>query len=256
MISRTVSSSFTESIIAYLALIAASGVMFYTKAMSKLSAVLWRRYKGILQALAISNGVSLGFFAVKTVSSNDYSFLLWNWILALLPLGFSFALIISLEQRRWLSWQNLSLSFLWLIFLPNSFYLASDLIHLREATAANVLFDVVLLLSFSFNGFITGMLSLYMVHRELYRRFWASQVHALIAGVLLISSFAIYLGRNLRWNTWDVFVHPAGLVFDVSDRIINPTAHPQAFSTTLGFFVLLGSIYIVLWQFGRSLEGQ
>ncbi len=230
--------------------------MLYTMAMSKLSAVLWRWYQGILLALAVSNGVSLVFLAIKQASNGDYSFLLWNWLLALLPLGFSFVLVISLQQRRWMSWQNLSLSFFWLIFLPNSFYLASDLIHLREASAVNVLFDVMLLLSFSFNGFIAGMLSLYMVHRELYRRFWASQVHTLIAGVLLSSSFAIYLGRNLRWNTWDVFIHPAGLVFDVSDRIINPTAYPQAFSTTLGFFVLLGSIYLVLWQFGRSLEHQ
>jgi len=224
--------------------------------MNRLAAALWGRYRSIILALLFSNTVSVGFLLVKFISSGswDYSFLLWNLILAWLPLFFAATLVNSLYQRRWLSWQNVILSFLWLVFLPNSFYLASDLVHLRTSTSANVLFDVVMLLSFSFNGFLTGMISLYLVHRELYKRFWAQQTHLLITCVLLASSFAIYLGRNLRWNTWDVFVNPAGLLFYVSDRIIDPAAHPQAFSTTLGFFVLLGSIYVVLWQFARALE--
>lgn len=226
--------------------------------MKRIAVTLWARYRRIIIALALSNVVSVGFWLVKVMITDSYpwaySFLLWNLMLAWLPLFFASALLVSLSKRRWLSWQNLSLSFLWLVFLPNSFYLASDLIHLRDSSQANVLFDVVLLLSFSFNGFITGMISLYLVHRELYKRFWASQVHLVMALVLLAASFAIYLGRNLRWNTWDVFLNPAGLLFDVSDRLINPTAHPQAFSTTLGFFVLLGSIYVVLWQFARALD--
>lgn len=204
----------------------------------------------------ISYGVSVGYLAAKIISAQswDYAFLLWNLTLAVFPLLFATTLVVSLNKRRWLSWQNMSLSFLWLIFLPNSFYLASDLIHLRNSSQATVLFDVVMLLSFSFNGFVTGMISLYLVHRELYKRFWAKQTHVLITIVLLAASFAIYLGRNLRWNTWDVLLNPAGLLFDVSDRIINPTNHPQAFSATFGFFILLGSIYIVLWQFARALD--
>jgi uncharacterized membrane protein len=66
--------------------------------------------------------------------------------------------------------------------------------------------------------------------------------------VLLLCSFAIYLGRYLRWNSWDVLFNPAGLVFDVSEPFINPTSHPQVFTTTLMFFVLLASIYIVCYQ--------
>lgn len=224
--------------------------------MSRFAAKLWVRYRGIIWALALSNAVSVGFLLVKATVTHSwiYSFLLWNLVLAWLPLMFAFALVDLLSKHRWLSWQNVTLSFLWLVFLPNSFYLASDLIHLRVSSQASVLFDVVMLLSFSFNGFLTGMISLYLVHHQLYKRFWAHQVHAVITLVLLAASFAIYLGRNLRWNTWDVLINPAGLLFDVSDRLINPTAHPQALTTTLGFFVLLGSVYIVLWQFARALQ--
>jgi uncharacterized membrane protein len=76
--------------------------------------------------------------------------------------------------------------------------------------------------------------------------------HIMIASVLLLCSFAIYLGRYLRWSTWDVLVNPAGVVFDVSDRIINPVSHGQTFSTTLTFFLLLGSMYLVIWQAIRA----
>ncbi|HSX23761.1 MAG TPA: DUF1361 domain-containing protein, partial [Candidatus Saccharimonadales bacterium] len=70
-----------------------------------------------------------------------------------------------------------------------------------------------------------------------------------ITCVFALISFAIYLGRSLRWNTWDLLVNPAGLLFDISERVLHPLSHPQVFVTTLTFFVLLTSIYLVVWNF-------
>lgn len=214
------------------------------------------RYKGLVTSIIVANIVSLVFLAVKVFATKnwDYAFLIWNLVLAWLPFLFGYVLRRRLVSHRWLSWQNISLSFLWLVFLPNSFYVASDLIHLRVSSQQNVLFDVVMLLSFTLNGLVAGMASLYIVHKELYRRFWANQAHSVIALVILAASFAVYLGRNLRWNTWDVVVHPAALLFDVSDRFINPTDHPAAFATTLTFFVLISSFYFIVWQFAGALH--
>jgi len=76
----------------------------------------------------------------------------------------------------------------------------------------------------------------------------------MIGGILLLCSFAIYLGRDLRWNTWDLFVNPAGILFDVSDRLINPRAHPQMFVTILSFFVLLSMVYYLIWNVIHTLK--
>jgi uncharacterized membrane protein len=133
--------------------------------------------------------------------------------------------------------------------LPNSFYLISDLIHLRISASTSILFDLTMLLSFSINGLVSGMASVYLVHKQLIKRVRARSAHMTITIVIFVSSFAIYLGRFLRWNTWDVVANPAGLLFDISDRIINPMSHPQAIVTTLTFFILLGSIYYAVWQF-------
>lgn len=206
-------------------------------------------------ALLFSSLISVLLFLGRAVhyGSSDYWFLNWNLFLAWLPLLFAWQLHKCLKTQAWSTWQNLTLSFLWLGFLPNSFYICSDLVHLPIFSAGTILYDVVLLLSFSINGFFLGFLSLFIIHNQLFKRI-KQRSHFIIAAILLLCSFAIYLGRYLRWNTWDVLINPAGLLFDLSDRIINPASHPQTFVTTLSFFALLGSIYVVIWQIIRTFE--
>jgi uncharacterized membrane protein len=91
-----------------------------------------------------------------------------------------------------------------------------------------------------------------MIHAELRRRVSLRTSSLLVGTILFLCSFAIYLGRNLRWNSWDIFVNPAGILFDVSDHIIHPLQHGAMFTTTISFFVLLGSLYIVGWQLGEA----
>lgn len=204
----------------------------------------------LLSILILSSGVSVGLLFARMVSAGNthFWFLDWNLFLAWLPLFFSWWLVRRLANTQWLTWQNMVLTFLWLGFLPNAFYIVSDLIHLRETGDISLLYDVVMLVSFTFNGFILGFLSLYMVHSQLRQRLTKVQADGLVGVVLLLCSFAIYLGRYLRWNSWDVLINPAGLVFDVTEPFVNPGSHPQAFTTTLMFMVLLSSIYIVSYQ--------
>jgi uncharacterized membrane protein len=212
----------------------------------------------VVYALLLSNSVSLLLLGLRILESETtrYWFLVWNLALGWLPLLFAWWLVHRVRRARWLSWQNALLSVLWLGFLPNSFYLVSDLIHLRVTGEVSLLYDVVLFCSFIFNAYLAGFMSLYLIHRELLRRIQRQNAHTLVAIVLLACSFAIYLGRNLRWNTWDVLINPAGLLFDVSDRVVNPGLHPQAFVTTATFFVLLGSMYVVIWQLVEALRAD
>jgi uncharacterized membrane protein len=216
------------------------------------------KYHRVVFALIISNGLSVLLFVFRVVGARDfrYWYLFWNLLLAWLPLLFAWWLVKRLPRTRWLSTGNIILSLLWLGFLPNSFYLVSDLIHLQSTGEVSLLYDAVLFFSFIFNGYVSGFMSLYLVHRELIKRLERSTAHAIVGAVILLCSFAIYLGRNLRWNTWDVLVNPAGLLFDVSDRLINPIAHPQVVVTTLTFSLLIGTMYAVVWQLVRALRND
>jgi len=207
-------------------------------------------------ALIFSNVLSLFFYLIRVISTNDtiYWFLIWNLFLAWLPLLFALWLQKRLKLSKWLSSGNIILTILWLGFLPNSFYLLSDLIHLQNTGEIGILFDAALFAIFIFNGFFAGFASLYIIHRELIKRIIRHQAHIIIILVILLSSFAIYLGRSLRWNTWDVVFNPAELLYDVSVRIIDPTAYPQAILTTGSFFLLLSSMYGVIWECIGSLR--
>lgn len=174
--------------------------------------------------------------------------MLWNLFLAWLPVLFAFGLRANLDKKPLSHWQNLLLFVVWLGFLPNSFYIMSDLIHLQSSGETLVLYDVAMMMSFVLNGLILGYISVFVVHRLLLQRFRLRYAHSLIGLVLLASGFAIYLGRYLRWNTWDVLFNPAGILFDLSERIINPLGHAQTYIITLVFFVVIASTYAVVYE--------
>jgi len=202
------------------------------------------------------SSVWLFLFGVIFYDSGFLWFLNWNLFLAWLPLISAWMLCHHLKKNRWLSVQGIVWSVVWLVFLPNSFYIASDFVHLKVTATRALLFTIVMLMSFTINGMILGFSSLYLVHRELVKRLKPTTAHGVVTGVLLLSSFAIYLGRYLRWNTWDLLINPAGLIFDISDRLINPSSYAETFRITFVFFVLLSSLYATIWQATRTLRDQ
>jgi uncharacterized membrane protein len=184
--------------------------------------------------------------------SMQFDYLLWNLFLAWLPLAVTVLLLRSLRTHLWSSWQSLGLTFIWLVLLPNSFYMISDFVHIQDVMRNNLLYDVVMFTSFIFTAALLGFSSLYMIHTELRKRVSLRNSSTLIGIIVFLCSFAIYLGRDLRWNSWDVLLNPAGILFDVSDHLIHPFHNGDMFTTTLSFFVLLGSLYIVGWQLGEA----
>jgi uncharacterized membrane protein len=207
-------------------------------------------YQGLINALLIANGVSLLLFILRVIDSESlrYWFLVWNLFLAWVPLILSFVLVMRLKKTRWSEPLNLLMTAGWLLFLPNSFYLVSDLIHLQTTFEVSVLYDAVLFSSFIINGFISGYISIYFIHIEIIKRYNPKLASWVIGFVFLLCGFAIYLGRVLRWNSWDLFTNPASLAFDLSEQVVNQAAQSRASVTTLSFFILIGGMYAALWQ--------
>ncbi len=207
-------------------------------------------------ALVAASLVSVGLFTYGAWRnhSSDFNYLVWNLFLAWLPLLFAVRLVTLLRRKLWSSWEALGYSVLWLIFLPNSFYMISDFIHLLDVQRVNVLYDAVMFTSFIYTGVILGFSSLYLVHLQLKRRLESQAATVAVALTLLVCSFAVYIGRDLRWNSWDVLTNPGGLLFDLSDRLQHPASYPRMVLTVTSFFVLLASMYGVIWRGARLLR--
>jgi uncharacterized membrane protein len=200
-----------------------------------------------LQALAMATVLCGVFYALRLwqVGSLAFSYLPWNLFLAWIPLGLTLLIVRYLQGHAWSNWPGLLLTLLWLLFLPNSFYMVSDYIHLQDVSASGALYDSVMFTMFVFTGMLLGYASLFVLHGQLRRRLPSRQAAWIIAAVLLSCSFAMYIGRDLRWNSWDVLSSPAGLLFDLSHHFTTRTELRDMLGTVALFFGLIAGIYYV-----------
>ncbi len=202
--------------------------------------------------------VSVLLFLAGAWRNQSWTFwyLIWNLLLAWIPLLMMLWLERILRGKVWSAWQALLVTFLFVVFLPNAFYMVTDIIHLQEVPRLDLIYDVVMFDSFIFTAFILGLVSIYLLHAELRKRLSIRWSWMLVLVTLFVTSFAVYIGRDLRWNTWDVLLNPASILFEVSDGLLHPTAHHELFSLTLSFFVFLTTMYVVTWFIGRSARQQ
>jgi len=170
-----------------------------------------------------------------------YLFLNWNLLLAFIPWIVSTSTIVSARNNRSIMFVMV---FTWLIFFPNSPYILTDLFHLREVHTAPVWFDLILILSFAWTGLLFGFISLMNIEQLLKTRLKPSLVNLITIGFLFLSAFGVYLGRFLRWNSWDIIGNPLVLFNDILDRFINPVSHPRTWGFTILTGILLNLMYL------------
>lgn len=219
-----------------------------SKAHNRLVSILWPL------ALATIASYILFIPLVLQGQGRSYSYLPINLLLSWVAFAVMLALRMCIRKKLWSSWTCLGLTAAWLFFLPNTFYMMSDYIHLQDVPGHQLLYAVAVFSSFILNSFILGLLSLYGIHRELVQRVSRMAAYLIIELIILSCSYGIYIGRELRWNTWDVVANAPSLIFDVSDRLIHPSGHPTMLPLTLGFFVFISTTYIMLWQLALFLQ--
>lgn len=215
------------------------------------------RRKAVL-ALTFASLSSVALLAAAIVVNNslDYAWLTWNLALAWVPLILAAFLIRVLRKKRWSNWQAIILTIAWLLFLPNSFYIITDYIHLFGEQRPEFMLDLAMFSSFAVNGVMLGYASLYLLHQQVRSRLNSHLGLWLVGAALLVSSYGIYMGRFLRWNTWDVVVNAPMVLVDISNSIIYAGSYQHIFSTVLAFFVLLTSTYIALWYIFQTLRDK
>lgn len=206
-----------------------------------------KRYIESLGLMSLLCLLLLGYRMLDT-DTTRYWFIPWNLLLAWAGLFFGWLLANQLRVRRWLSWQNIILSILWLAFLPNTWYVITDFLHVYPTGEISELYDILLVGTTAFSGFILGFTSLRLIHNELLERLSPRASWTLVEAAILLSSFAIYLGRVLRWNSWDIVTNPGGLIVNVSDRIADPLGNPHALNMTGLFFVTLSIAYLAFYR--------
>lgn len=209
---------------------------------------LLKSYSGLVVTIIFSCAISvvLCFGRIFHSHSIMYGFLLWNLFLAFIP--FVVGLYISYKSHYTNKWLIATAMSFWLLFFPNAPYIMTDFVHLHHRPPVPFWFDLMLLISFAWNGLLLGYISLLLIH-ETVQRLWNNTTAWLFSiGSLCLGAFGIYLGRFLRWNSWDAVFNPKPLLMDIADRFLHPFAHMQTWGVTLMIAAFLVSGFLLLQQ--------
>lgn len=128
------------------------------------------------------------------------------------------------------------LGVLWLLFLPNTIYLFTDLINLIKQWGHTDFFQrLVLIFQYSVLqafGFVTFILGLYPFEKYLRTSHIVkvAKIDTVIIVLNFVVAFGITLGRVERINSWDVFQNPI--------KVINSSLHILSSFELLGFTIL------------------
>jgi uncharacterized membrane protein len=208
------------------------------------------RRRAVYAALVLLSLFSVALICVRYVYSSEPLFggLIWNLVLAWIPFG----LAILIYDRHRAGTRPLCLlpvAALWLLFLPNAPYIVTDFKHLVPSPVVPLWVGVVVIAAPAWTGMLLGFLSLYLIQSVVRDLVGARLAWAAAVAVLGLASFGIYLGRVLRWNSWDVLANPHVLA-DLDGVLVDP----RAIGMTVLLSGFLTSSYLVLYAFMR-LEG-
>ena len=175
-------------------------------------------------------------FRAKITNSVYLIFLIWNLFLALIPYLIS-SYLIAITKEKISSYLPISLLIIWLLFLPNSFYILTDLVHIVRSSGTLFYLDLIIICSFAIIGFILGLLSLEHFKILLHSKNLKKYTTYIILFVCLLCGFGIYLGRILRYNSWNIISNPFQLFLDLITVAV--TLKSILFSILFGTFIYL-----------------
>jgi uncharacterized membrane protein len=198
----------------------------------------------IKKTLLLSCSFSILLLAVRIIvtASLMYGFLVWDLFLAYIP----FAVTQWLCKNEGLINNLLKFFFLfllWLIFIPNSFYIITDLFHLDEGKAAPQWFNLALIFSFAWNGLLMGVISLRQMEKIMEPFISVEWRWVFLYIIMCLNGLGIYIGRYLRFNSWDVIANPFQLTKDIIYLCVHPLRNGREWGMIVCFTVLLILVY-------------
>lgn len=210
------------------------------------------RISAISKMLLLSVGFTMSLLLVRFLysSTTDYSFYGWNTFLAAIPYFVSTQL---LKLKRLNAFAVLMLV-VWLLFFPNAPYLITDLFHYEERLPVPFWYDLLLVISGAWNGLILGMASLMNIENFLTRYLKPGLVKLVVVSSLLLGSYGVFIGRFLRFNSWNIITDPRILVYTSAHHVLLPRNYPKLWVFTILFAVFLGIIYYTLQYLPRLLK--
>ncbi|NKI33138.1 DUF1361 domain-containing protein [Croceivirga thetidis] len=190
-------------------------------------------------------GFCLGLIFIRLLVSGSFffGFLAWNLILAIIPYLITQTVMFYGIYRIPKAFQILLFLF-WLLFLPNAPYLITDLVHLHSSFADQRWLDLFIVFVFALTGWLFGLLSLLDFNQFIRTRIVSRASDLILIVICFTTGYGLYLGRFLRFNSWDIVFKTETLLREMAISF----AKPYVWLMTLAFgsFLCL-SFWFLKW---------
>jgi len=179
-----------------------------------------------------------------------HPFMVWNLYLAAIPAVVA-VLLFRRPNRPGVAW--FAGFGVWLLFLPNAPYVLTDVVHLREDLLRSQSPTHTYAVLATYAAFFAAGLVSYVVSLQLFRRFLREAIsRRLVLPALLIvhalSIVAVYIGRFMRVNSWDVVFAPRAVL----DSLLR-VPHASSLAVFVIMFLVVGFGTFATYAVGEQL---
>ena len=190
-----------------------------------------------------SLSVLLLILRIKLTDSNYYLFLIWNLFLAGIPYIISSYLTINNKLNPT---TIVLFSCIWLLFLPNAPYIITDLFHLKYTSQHLLWLDTLIILLFAIIGLILFFKSVWTMEIIFKTYVEKRMVTFSLPFLFLLVGFGVYLGRFLRFNSWEIINKPWTIIETIAFIILSPSINKNAWLFTIVFGLFLYVCYYAI----------
>jgi uncharacterized membrane protein len=205
--------------------------------------------------LTLSMGFSIALVMARIVYTGKLTFLslIWNLFLAWLPY-----MVSTWLQKRNIVYTNplrfVVVGFVWLLFIPNSFYIMTDLFHLGEHNNVPNWFDLAMIISFAWDGLLLGVLSVRQMEKMMQQFLPGMRELFFIYPIMWLNALGIYIGRYPRFNSWDIITNPIGLSSYLLRMIGHPIQYKYAWGMVACFSVFMTLVYLTIKRISKAIH--
>ncbi len=197
--------------------------------------------------LLCASGLALALFAAR--------WLLYGWQGPRLHVNLGLAWVSYLcalwagGMKAWTHWRRWLLLLalpVWFAFLPNAPYLVTDFMYLGHL-GGHVWFNISIFMTFAMCGLYLFTASLYLMHTLVRSAFGEVAGWILVVLALGASAAGVFIGRFLRHNSWELFLHPRSIWHrlapqgDSLSAMVGPLGFAAVLSAMLAMFYFMFS---------------
>jgi uncharacterized membrane protein len=183
-----------------------------------------------LYPLVLSTTLCAVLIVGRVVLSNSYSygFLVWNLFLAWVPYAAAVWTARAARTNPGRRRKVAAPAVVWILFLPNAAYIMTDFNHLLKWRPFPLMYDIVMIFAFALTGLLLWVASVDLIAGLVRAARGSVAAWSTVLACAVLTGVGVYVGRFLRWNSWEVLTRPGHLVRTAVEELSDPFGRSHA----------------------------